>query len=565
MRVLFIQLAFFLLSSLIYASCKNKNTTASTILIKDMNLKRGEVALCGTTDQQLGSLEFEFSCNKEVKEDFALGLKLLHSFEYDEAEKTFAKIIYNHPECAMAFWGVAMSNFHPLWAPPTQSELKKGAKAVKIAQEISQKSDREERYINAIASFYDSWDKVDHRSRCIKFEKAMETLYAAYPNDNEAAIFYALSLTAAADPSDKSFTKQKKAGSILNNLYPNEPNHPGIIHYIIHTYDYPELAQLALPAARKYASVAPSSAHALHMPSHIFTRLGLWRESISSNIASVSSARCYAAAAGIKGHWDEELHGMDYLMYAYLQRGANDLAKKQWDYLNTIDEVNPINFKVAYAFAAIPSRYLLENRIWHEAANLKANDEHFSWTDFPWQKAIIQFTRLMGSINIGNIDSAKVELEELKKQHDELLKQKDIYKAGQIEIQIKTGEAWIWFKEGKNDEAIAQMNFAADLEDKTEKHPVTPGEVIPARELLGDMLMQMQKWDKAFEAYQTNLKKHPNRFNGLYGAAVAAENLGYFKKSKLYYTQLVRVVDQKNCRRAELEAAKQFIKEHPQL
>ena len=210
----------------------------------------------------------------------------------------------------------------------------------------------------------------------------MEKVYKNYPEDKEASIFYALSLNGAVDPADKSFARQKKAGAILNNLFPGQPNHPGIIHYIIHNYDYPELAELALPAARKYASVAPSSAHALHMPSHIFTRLGLWDECIHSNLVSVASAQCYAKAAGIKGHWDEELHGLDYLMYAYLQKGENDSAKKQWDYLKTIHDVSPINFKVAYAYAAIPSRYLLENKMWQEAANLVVTPVNFPWKKF---------------------------------------------------------------------------------------------------------------------------------------------------------------------------------------
>jgi tetratricopeptide (TPR) repeat protein len=554
-----LQPVFFILLLFIPLSCRKKNTDESKAIINEMNLKRGEVITCGPPDQEFGSVTFETSCGGEV-EDFNLAMALLHSFEYDEAEKVFAKIIDNAPECAMAYWGVAMSNFHPLWTPPSALELKKGAKAIQAAQAIVQKSKREASYIDAIASFYNDWDNVDHPTRCLRFEKAMEELSAEYPNDKEAAIFYALALNAAADPADKAFSKQKKAGSILHALYPKQPDHPGIVHYIIHTYDSPELAMLALPAARKYASVAPSSAHALHMPSHIFTRLGLWNECIGSNLASVSSAQCYAKAAGIKGHWDEELHGLDYLVYAYLQKGENDLAKQEWNYLKTINEVHPVNFKVAYAFAAIPARYLLENKHWKEAANLQIHPASFPWKDFQWQKAIIHFTRLMGSVHIGNTDSAKAELKQLNLIYDRLIEQKDTYKANQVQIQIKASQAWMKFKEGKNDEALMLMKLAADMEDKTEKHPVTPSEVIPARELLADLLLQMNKPDQALEAYEANLKKHPNRFNGLCGAGLAAEKSGKLEKADAYYQQLMSMVDPANSTRPELTTIEQFLK-----
>lgn len=564
MKKLFLklQLLFFILSLWIFVSCEGKNSAPSKEIISEINLKRGPVATCGPTDKQFGSAEFEISCGGKIKKDFNLAIKLLHSFEYDEAEKVFAKIIDEQPGCAMAYWGVAMSNFHSLWAPPSETELKKGAKTIEIARAITQKSKREADYIEAISSFYKDWNKVGHRTRCINFEKAMEKLYTSYPDDKEAAIFYTLALNAAADPADKSFKKQKKAGSILAALYPDQPDHPGIVHYIIHTYDSPELAELALPAARKYASVAPSSAHALHMPSHIFTRLGLWSESIQSNLASISSAQCYAESAGIKGHWDEELHGMDYLVYAYLQKGENDLAKKQWEYLKTINEVDPLNFKVAYALAAIPSRYLLENKIWKDAAQLKVNYPNFPWQNFQWQEAIIHFTRLMGSVHIGNMGLAKAELKELYQIYDALTEQKDSYKANQVQIQIKTSEAWIQFKEGKNNEALMLMNVAADIEDKTEKHSVTPGEIIPARELLGDMLLQMNKPEKALEAYEADLKKHPNRFNGLYGAGLAADKSGNPEKAGIYYRQLLTGVNLVKSNRPELTAIKQFLKWH---
>lgn len=560
MKAAFSQPPAFIFISLIFISCQQKNTGPSKATIEAINLKRGDVISCGPGDKQFGTVAFEFTGSEKIKNDFNFAIKLLHSFEYDEAEKVFAKIIDVEPDCTMAYWGVAMSNFHALWTPPSEAEIKKGAQAIEIARSITKKTQRETDYINAISSFYTDWEKTDHRTRCNGFEKSMEKIYADYPNDKEAAIFYSLSLVAAADPADKNFTKQKKAGSILTALYPGEPNHPGIVHYIIHTYDYPELASLALDAANKYAAVAPSSAHALHMPSHIFTRLGLWNENIQSNLASVSSAQCYAKAAGIKGHWDEELHGLDYLVYSYLQKGQNEHAKNQLEYMETIREINPANFKVAYAFAASPSRYLLENKFWNEAASLQVHQSNIVWKNFPWQQAIINFTRLMGSVHTGNLAAANAELKILNQLHDTLINQKDAYKANQVQIQIKTGEAWMRLKEGKNSEALQLMNLAADLEDKTEKHPVTPGEVIPARELLGDMLLQMNTPAEALKMYEADLEKHPNRFNALYGAGLAAERSGQTEKAKLYYSRLLNICGE-NSARPEVNKIMTYLKE----
>lgn len=538
----FPKIAFLFLTTIFVVSCKNKATVASADTDNEIKLKKGAIISCSPGETKLGNLDFKINSSREIQDEFNTGLKLLHSFEYDESEKLFASIIEKDPGCAMAYWGVAMSNFHPLWAPPTGEELKKGSWAADKAKQIS-KDPKETAYIHAIASFYADWKKEDHKTRTLRFEKSMEQLHQEYADDPEAAIFYALALDAAADPADKTFVKQKKAASILQDLELKYPNHPGIIHYIIHSYDAPQLASFALPAARKYAAVAPSSAHALHMPSHIFTRLGLWSESIQSNLVSVASAKCYAEQSGIKGHWDEELHGLDYLVYAYLQRGQNDSAKYLWDYLNTIKEVSPANFKVAYAFAAIPSRYLLENRLWNEASGLEVNCPAFSWKDYPWQYAIIHFTRAMGSANSGKPDAAKKEIKELQNLHDTLVNQKDEYKANQVMIQIKTAGAWLAFREGKAAEALMLMNAAADMEDKTGKHSVTPGEVIPARELLGDLLMLMNQPAKALEAYRIDLENHNNRLNGLAGAALAATKSNDHINARNYWNQLVSVTD----------------------
>ncbi|OUJ70855.1 hypothetical protein [Hymenobacter crusticola] len=541
-------------------ACRDKKTPpAARQEVETIGLIAGQRLMCGAPEQQFGTVRFPVACRAELQADFALGLKLLHSFEYEEAEKVFAAILRQQPDCAMAYWGVAMSSFHPLWTPPSEPELRKGAKALAAARALAQPSPREADYLATVAAFYQDWPTVDHHTRCRRFEDASAALAGKYPHDTEAATFYALALTAAADPADTTFAKQKKAGAILKALYPKNPDHPGIVHYIIHAYDAPPLAHLALLAARRYAAVAPSSAHALHMPSHIFTRLGLWDECITSNAASAASARCYAQQTGIVGHWDEELHSVDYLMYAYLQKGDNQRAERQRRYLATITEVHPVTFKVAYAFAAIPARYVLENKRWAEAAALQSHPANFAWETFPWQRAIIHFTRLLGAVHTDNPSAAQAELRELERLHARLLQQKDQYKANQVYIQLTAGQAWLQWQAGHPTEAVQRMTLAADLEDQTEKHPVTPSEVVPARELLGDMLLQLKRPAAALAAYEADLQKHPNRLNGLYGAGVAAAQAGRATIARQYYSQLLASARPSGAPRPELAVAQRFL------
>ncbi|MGC4038810.1 MAG: tetratricopeptide repeat protein [Chitinophagaceae bacterium] len=554
----YLQLIILCFTWIMLQSCGHKPSPPSAEVIGQLGLKRGDIISCGAPGGQFGSVDFGMTCDSSVKKDFNLAIELLHSFEYDEAEKMFAKIITVYPACAMAYWGVAMCNFHPLWTPPSEAELIKGKKALDIAMSIANQSTREKAYINALELFYTDWDKKDHHTRCVLFEKAMESLHSSYASDNEAAIFYALALDASAIPTDKTYANQKKAAAILNTLYAKEPNHPGIIHYLIHTYDYPGLAAQGLEAAEKYAAVAPSSAHALHMPSHIFTRLGLWDEVILSNLQSVDAARCYAEQAKIAGHWDEELHGLDYLEYAYLQKGDNQSAKHEIDYLDSIKSVYPVNFKVAYAFAAIPSRYVLENKLWKQAAVMALPQKNFSWSQFPWQEAIVHFTRLIGAAHIQDIAMSEAELKALNRLRDTLVHQKDSYKANQVSIQITAGEAWIAFANDKRDSAITRMQLAATMEDNTEKHPVTPGEVIPARELLADMLLEDRQYKTAEEAYERILQKSPNRFNSLYGAGLAAEKSGDNKKASEYFLKLLSQSGGNTIQRPELSHAMSF-------
>lgn len=542
-----------------------RNAAASN-LVKEINLKRGNIINCGPPEKEFGSVSFLTSCLPGTKADFELGIALLHSFEYDEAEKAFAKVIDKDPSCAIAYWGVAMSNYHPLWVPPTPDELQKGAKAVAIAQSLQPANQAERKYIDALAVFYQDYTSTDHRTRNRKYSKAMEDLHLADPSNKELAVFYALSLVATADPADKTFANQKKAGALLSSLYPQGADHPGVVHYIIHAYDSPELASLALEAARRYASVAPSSAHAQHMPSHIFTRLGLWDEDIQSNQAAAEAARCYAEAAGIKGHWDEELHALDYLVYSYLQKGDNAAAKKEVDYLEAMKDIAPLTSKVYYSLAAAPSRYALETRDWKAAAALLPRPvTGADWDKHPWEKSILVFARLLGNVNTGNQSAAKAGLQVLKELQQQLLQKKDDYSANQVAIQVLSGTAWIAWKEGKAAEALRAMKEAVEREDKTEKHPVTPGEVLPARQLLGDMYLEMHQPEAALAAYEADSKKHPNRFNSLYGAAWSSEKTGNTHKAKQYYQQLVEIANTPHSTRPEIKKAKEYLQRNTRL
>lgn len=521
------------------------------------NLLQGEIALCGS-DAAFGKVEFAQACDEKVQATFNLATALLHSFEYHEAEKVFAKVIKEDPGCLMGYWGVAMSNFHPLWAPPTTEELEKGAKIIALARSLENKDEKQADYLEAVAVIYDDWQTVNHATRLQKFEQAAENVYAKYPADTEAAIFYALALRAASDPTDKTFFKQRKAGGILNSVFTRYPDHPGVAHYLIHVFDYPELADQALPAARKYATIASSSAHALHMPSHIFTRLGLWDEAIQSNINSMTAAKCYAENSGLKGHWDEEIHGLDYLVYGYLQQGKDDKAKEQLDYLQSMDLVFPMNNKIAYTAAAVPTRYALERRDWSEAANLKVSLKNFPWNNYPWERSIISFGRLLGAVHTKQSQIVDKALSELKTNHAALVEKGNAYEANQVRIQVLASEAWINFYQGNRKEAVHLMKEAADLEDATDKHPVTPGEVLPARELLGDLFLEMGDYEKALEAYEADLKRHPGRFNGLFGAGQAANKSGDREKAKTYFQQLVTVAQSSDSKRPELAMAKSF-------
>jgi hypothetical protein len=488
----------------------------------------------------------------------------LHSFEYDRAAKEFAGVTEAEPRCAIGYWGIAMSYYHPLWAPPGPAELKEGAAAAARARSIGAKTRRENDYIAAIGIFYKDYDKLDHRSRALAYERAMEALYRDYPQDKEAAVFYALSLNATAlatVPADKTYARQKKAAAILNAVLREQPRHPGVTHLLIHSYDYPQLAPLALEAARSYAGIAPDSAHALHMPSHIFTRLGLWQESIKSNLASEAAAKKHAGEAEMKGAWDEQLHAMDYLMYAYLQGCQDQMAASVLDELRGISKAEPENFKVAYAFAAAPARYALERRDWQSAAHLELRPADFPWDRFPNAVAINCFARAIGAARSGDTAAARENIDKLAGIQKALVGVKDNYDwASQVEIQRRAAAAWLAHSERNEAVALGLMREAADLEDSTEKNPVTPGPVLPARELLGDLLLEMGQPRQALKEFETSLSNSPNRFNGAYGAGRSAELSGNQQAAAKYYRQLERLCGSADIARPELQKAKAYLK-----
>jgi hypothetical protein len=557
-----IQLLPILLFSIILVSlnsCKNKTQQVNTALAS-IDFIRGDILLCG--NPEFGEVSFSLDCNYENREAFELALSLLHSFEYEEAEKAFVKVIDLDPSCSMAYWGVAMSMFHSLWAPPSIPQLEKGAKLLEIAKTLP-KNERAEQYLNAISVFYSDWDILGNNERELLYAEKMKEIYLNYPDDTEAAIFYALAIRSSADPNDKQYIKQRESGKILEGLFKEQPNHPGIAHYIIHTYDYPELAELGLVTARRYAQIAPSSAHAQHMPSHIFTRLGLWKESIDTNINSASSAVCYSENKGRDGHWSQEIHALDYLVYAYLQLGDTKNVQEQNEYMKSVKQVFPANhFAVAYTANAIPARIAIENRQWKKAAKLEEPTLEFEWENFPWEKSILHFAKALGSARSGDVNAAEIELEIIKPFYQQLLdinNAQSTYKAGQVAIEIKTIEAWIELGKGNNEQALTLMKAAVELESETSKHPVTPGEVLPADELLGDMLLELNRPEDALVAYEINLKGHPNRFNGLYGAAIAAKQSGNEEKARLYFNQLLEMTKNSNSDRPELIEARKHV------
>ncbi len=504
---------------------------------------------------RLGKVNFPVSCDPTVQRQFSSAVAMLHSFWYEKASDTFADVAAKDPTCGIAYWGVAMTHYHQIWSPPGPADLKAGVVSLEKAKAAGAKTQRERDYIAAIDIFYKDSDKLDNRTRVLAYERAMQRVYEAYPQDREAATFYALALLATSlntVPQDKTYAREKKAGAILESIFAEQPEHPGVAHYIIHAYDYPPLAESALDAARRYAKIAPDSPHAIHMPSHIFTRLGLWQESIDSNLASAASA----AKNNAPGN---ELHAKDYLIYAYLQGAQDQQAKKALQAPPPGRPDDPQYMNWLYATGASPARYAVERHSWAEAAALPVPANTFPRERFSWTEANLHFARALGASHIGDTETARKDLQQLASIQENLAQEKNAYWADQVEIQREIAAAWITLAEGKRDEAVQQMRSAAEHEDKTDKHNVTPGVILPARELLGEMLLETKQPAQALVEFEATLRTAPNRFNALAGAARAAKLSGDNDKARTYYAKLLSLCDRADGDRPELQEAKSLM------
>ncbi|MGH9503060.1 MAG: hypothetical protein ACRD20_09430 [Terriglobales bacterium] len=502
------------------------------------------------TTEQLGTVHFPVSCAASSQTPFGRGVALLHSFWYEEAEKEFVAIAKDDPTCAMAHWGVAMSLWHQLWDHPNAATIKRGMLELKKAQSLHPATDREREYVSALGAFYRK--KGDYDERAKAYSQAMAGVHRRYPDDREAAVFYALSLLASEPDGDTTFVNRKKAAAVLEPLFKEEPDHPGVAHYLIHSYDKPQLAELGLPAARRYAKIAPAAPHALHMPSHIFARLGLWQDDIDSNLASIAATRKTAAMhMGGEGH---QFHAMDFLVYAYMQSGREADAQGVIAEVRALPPMKDMYGEGydphAYALSKFPALYALELHHWTEAAALTPAPGADSG-----DKAITYWARAIGSARSGNVAEARKDIAELESLRQEMLKNKKKSSAQVVEDAEKEAGAWVAHAEGKDEEAVKSLRALAEDEESTGDEP----EDIPAREMLADLLLETRHPDQALAEYETDLKFNPNRFNGLYGAARAAEAAGKNEKAATYYARLVKSCDGSNSDRPELGRAKALL------
>ena len=508
----------------------------------------------------LGSVKFSTSCTPAARVGFTRAIALLHSFGYEEARLAFTDVAAVDPRCAMAFWGVAMSWYHPIWAPPTTQELEQGAAAMERARAIPAGTPREKDFIGALALFYKDWRTVDHATRATAYEKAMAQVHRSYPADDEATIFYALAIRGNLDQADLTYAKQKDAAMLLNTVLPRNPNHPGVAHYLIHSYDYPALAELALPAARAYAKIAPDAPHALHMPSHIFTRLGLWDDSIASNIASAKSAQERGARMHPGAGSFDQLHAMDYLVYAYLQEARDASARRVLDAMALMTKLDDEQPAAAYSFAAAPQRYALERHDWKASARIDLGPAWFDWKRHPQYAAVAHYGRAIGAARAGDLVLARREIDTLGELQKHVPPAKDYDWSSALTAQRETAESLLAFAEGRKSEALTALRKAADHEDAADKHAVSPGAILPAREILGDLLLETGANADALAAYESALKITPHRFNSVAGAARAARLTGDRIKARGHYLDLVRLGEHAEAARPQLVEARVYLK-----
>lgn len=510
--------------------------------------------------EQLGEVHFPVSCTGAAQQEFNRAMALFYSFWFEPAKQSFATVLEHDPDCGMAHWGIAiMSMGNPFGWSINPNAPKAGAVAMAEAQRVSAKSERERDYIAALAAFFTDWQTVDHRSRMRAFEEGMEGVVTRYPEDDEARILYALVLIASATPTDKTFAHQLKAAGMLEPLFKKYPHHPGIAHYLIHTYDYAGLEEKGLPAARVYATIAPSVPHALHMPSHIFSRVGLWPEMVESNRASYQAAKNELSGHTLGIGSYDALHAMDYLVFGYLQQAQDKAAKLLVDEVVAIRKVKVEDFAAAYAFAAIPSRYALERGDWQQAAALQLSPPDMTWEKFPHAEAILVFSRGLGAARSGEVAAARKDVERLQALKDAMAAAKLNYWADQTNAQITTLNAWIALAEKRDEEAVQFMRTAAAAEEASDKAPVTPGNVVPLRALLGEMLLALNQPAQAFAEFERSLQRDPNRFRVVYGASRAAEAAGNRQAAREYYATLQTLTAARDTERPELAQATAFL------
>jgi tetratricopeptide (TPR) repeat protein len=525
--------------------------TLRTALIAATLTTAVSLAVAQTDDKKLGTVHFETSCTLDAQKLFDRGMLYQHSFWYRASQKTFEDVLKAYPGCGIAYWGMALSLLWNPHIPPPAKNLAQGEAALDKGKRVGARSQRERDYLDALWVMYADHDKVDHRTRLQAYAKAMEQLAQRYPDDDEAQIHYALALNTSASPTDKTYANQLKGAAILEPIFKRQPNHPGVAHYLIHLYDYPSIAEKGLDAARRYAKIAPASSHAQHMPSHIFTRVGYWNESIASNIEA-------ARVAKLDNEGHDELHAMDYLVYAYLQIGQDHNAKAVLDDMMTVTGFTETSLPGPYALAASPARYAVERADWATAAALQVRPN-----PLPQVQAITYFARTLGAARSGDTAAAKADIAKLAELRDKLRNIKDAYWAEQVDIQRQIADAWVLYAEDSYDDALKAMSAAADAEDRTEKHPVTPGMLKPARELYGVMLLERGMAAEALVAFEATLKKEPNRLGAYVGAAKAAEKSGDAAKARPYFAKVVQIAGGADEARSEISDARAFLARNP--
>ena len=522
-------------------NAKLVTATISLLLLSNLSLAQQK------PHEQLGTVSFPTSCDRKVQPQFDRAVAMLHSFWFQQGEKAFREILESDPSCAIANWGIAAILIGNTFAGNASAQdAQKAREAIQRGRLTGAKTERERYYIEAIAEYYDRFGDRPHGARMKSLADAFEAVAKKFPKDDEAQIFYALYLTATQSPTDKTFADTLKAAQILEPQFKKHPHHPGVAHYLIHSYDYPPIAEKGLDAARRYAEIAPSAPHALHMPSHIFTRVGAWEASAATNRRSVEVSRAEKEPNG-------GLHATDYMVYAYLQLARDNDAGQAVQDARRVANINPNNPGAAYALVALPARIALERGMWKEAAQLEPRSSKVLQAD-----AVTHFARALGAARSGDTAAAEKGVQELARIVDGLKSAKNDYWATEVEVQRMSAAAWTVYAKGNRDEAATLMRSTADLEDKSEKREGPPARLVPARELLGEMLLEMKRSAEALKEFEASEKHDPNRFRGIYGAAQAAAESGDNAKAKRYFARLVELAG-KGDPRLEIDNAKAFL------